>query len=198
MTSLCIVGVDGTGKSTVIDELRKLFSDEKAVIQYMGTKNWELPHMQYLYSNESRYVSIRRRLYLIPEMYHRIYKYKDETRLIIFDRYLDEQILQFSKYSTLDFKQRVIKWLYSFFFRYLFYKPTITVYLYCDLKTSIARKDDIVTNEHVEKLTANKKIMDEYYLNQINVSSINTGNLDVQEVVGRILVEMRKKGFNIF
>ena len=39
--SVAVLGVDGTGKSTVVRALQDYFGAERTVVQYMGLKDWE-------------------------------------------------------------------------------------------------------------------------------------------------------------
>lgn len=187
MKSICILGVDGTGKSTVISKLSNYFGDS-AVVQYMGLKNWETKIARFFYSNCSNNSIILwlRQLVHILELYHRVYKWKKSDKIVIFDRYAYEQVLQYNK-RRVSIKGKIMRTIMSIAYGKFFYKPTYTIYLKCDPDVSIKRKDDITTQEEIENFMKNKKIMDEYYTKQSDVVVLDTTSVSIDDTVGNIL-----------
>ena len=61
------------------------------------------------------------------------------------------------------------------------YQPTLIVYLYCSEDTSLARKNDIISSEEIERFKKSKKVMDNYYMKK-NAIKINTDEYSQEEV----------------
>ncbi|WP_159443113.1 hypothetical protein [Succinivibrio dextrinosolvens] len=164
--SICVVGVDGTGKSTVVRLLHTQFFP-KSIVQYMGQKEWETKLARYIFDENNSIANkfikkILKPIAVIYDLRHRVYKYKTFNEIIIFDRYADEQILQYEKYGKSIFN-RPAEWLYNIFFKTFMYNPTLTVYLQCSIDTSLCRKNDINTDDEINRLKKSKMIMDKYY-----------------------------------
>ncbi len=191
LLSVCITGVDGTGKSTVVRRLHDLLGNEKSVVQYMGMKSWEtkvgekyLQREIHTYKDKIAYIYAQ-----IRELRHRVYKHRGDSRLVIFDRYAHEQILQFDK-SGLTWKNRPVKLLYQLFLSSFLYKPTLQIYLTCSIETSLARKEDIRGSGAAERLRQNKALLDKYYGEDANVFVIDTSGISEEKTLGMILEKM--------
>lgn len=181
--SICITGVDGTGKSTMVKKVKLLFDDNTAVIQYMGMKDFETARAQD-YFERHRSIPLGR-FALINEMWYRVYKHRKKDKIVIFDRYTDEHYLEYVDRSF-SFKNLILKYLYKMFFVYLQYRPTVYIYLTCDFETSLRRKNDIITSEEKEALKHNKLKLDRYYKNKKGVFIIDTTNQSIDESIGII------------
>lgn len=195
--SVCITGVDGTGKSTIVKRLSDYFGNEKSEIQYMGSKNWETRLAEKYLSQPGETYSLTEKIYgkliLIFEMYKRVYKHEGSDKLIIFDRYVDEQALWYRIEKT-TVKGRLVQLLYTFIFTKCFYRPTITVYLMCDVSVSAERKDDINGLSGMDDLKKVKNVFDNYYIPQKNVVKIDTSRTGLEDTVDIILKHMEGDG----
>lgn len=183
----CIIGVDGSGKSSTISNLNKIFSD-KIIVQYMGFKNYENLYIKNKIENKKN--SILNKIYiLILQWFDLIYRYNKNRfskKVILFDRYPDEAIINFS-----CFAKAVAFFQYKIFFPH----PKHIYYLYCSEETSFLRKDDINNkNDFIQK----KKKFDRKYLNDKKVISISTDNLSEKEVVNLIINDFNEKYLKYF
>lgn len=170
--SICVCGVDGTGKSTIVKMIADMFENETSVVQYMGQKNWETGIAKFFAEHPLKGMRIVRPVAVIVEYYYRVYKHNRLKKIVIFDRYVDE--LMISLIDEKGWKRRMAAEIYKFFLGNKFYHPTVTFYLTCDIEMSLSRKDDIKSDEQIEALKKSKKALDEYYMNGENVV-INTG-----------------------
>mgnify|MGYP001025873205 CR=1 FL=1 len=170
--SICVCGVDGTGKSTIVKMIADMFENETSVVQYMGQKNWETRIAKFIAENPLKVIRIVRPIAVIVEYYYRVYKHNGLKKIVIFDRYVDE--LMISLIDAKGWKRRIVAKMYKFFLGNKFYHPTITFYLTCDIEISLSRKDDIKSNDQIESLKKIKRKLDEYYINKETVV-INTG-----------------------
>lgn len=197
LKSIAVVGVDGTGKSTVVQSILDYFGGDKAVVQYMGLREWETPLAQKCYSKKSAFWYRLARFATINELHHRVYKYKNDQRIVVFDRYVDEQILQFRKHRKTIFGY-VGELLYKWSFGKRFYRPSLLFYMTCDLEVSIARKDDIQSEDDIRRLKQNKTLMDAFYKDRPGVFCIDTTKLTIEETLNEVIsVIKEKKCFNI-
>lgn len=195
--SICVIGVDGTGKSSIVEMLVSSLGEEKCVSQYMGMKLWETKLAKRFFAEEKRNVFYKLfRVYVvIHELRYRVYKHRAEKRIIVFDRYADEQILY--KKRNQNRKNRMISLIYKFFLKDHFYQPTLVVYLFCDFACSLARKDDITSEEDISRLEQTKRLLDEYYKENAALV-IDTTDIGIDEVYHRIIGKMEEMGcFNI-
>ncbi len=187
--TICIAGVDGTGKSSTIDEVVRRIGKDKAFIQYMGAKLWE---------TEVARNSIERHKYFFPvstvmfvyayiyEMFYRINKHKKSGKIIVYDRYVYEHALLRSSVGT-GYSGKIINSILSFAFLKCFPKPDITFYLCCPLEVSLSRKTDINTQQELDNLQRSKNILDDYYKGKNSVIVIDTSHTQQNEVVDIIM-----------
>ena len=189
--SICVVGVDGTGKSSIVESLRKTIGDDKTIVQYMGSRQWESPlAIKYLTNGRKGGGVVKNLMTIIAfiyEMYYRVLKHRKESRLVIFDRYVDEKILSF-KNKKGGLSHMVILFLYLFFLKWLFHKPCFSFYLTCPLEVSFERKTDIETEYEKQKLKKTKEFLDVYYGEREKTRVIDT-SLFSQEETLRIIME---------
>lgn len=183
MRSICVVGVDGTGKSTLVRKLSEWLGSEKSTVQYMGAKNWETDLAKYFYRDKehvSFFVLVGRYGSLIYDFYKRIYKHKKQNKIIIFDRYINEQVLYLDR-NKKSWKQYILKYVYRFVFCFM-HKPSITIYLTCDFSISFARKDDINIDDDKNLFLKSKNVLDNYYLSKDGVIVLDTSTISSDEV----------------
>ena len=193
MKTVCIVGVDGTGKSTIIKALRDAIGSNNCVIQYMGLYNWETDFASWCMGCQNRGM-IKKMLTpisVIHEFKYRYIKHQNSGKVILFDRYTHEQVIRTFN-SEKFWIRNIICRLYNCFLVKLYPKPTLIVYLYCNTLTSILRKDDITTNKDINKLKKNKILYDNFYLNRDDVLAINTDQNDVKKTIGLIIDTMKR------
>lgn len=170
--SICVVGVDGTGKSTIVKMIAEMFGDDASVVQYMGQKNWETGFAKVFAEHPLKVIRLVRPIAVIVEYYYRVYKHNGSKKIVIFDRYVDE--LMISLRDETEWKRRIVAKIYKLFLGNRFYHPTVTFYLTCDVGISLCRKDDIESKEQIDALKKVKGKLDEYYMNEKNVV-IDTG-----------------------
>lgn len=189
--SVCIVGVDGTGKSTLVKMVNEMFGRESSVVQYMGQKDWETKIAEIFVDHPRKVFKFVRVIAIVVEYYHRIHKHKTSEKIVIFDRYVDEIVLALRQGTT--WKRRMIGVLLSCLFGNRFYQPTVTFYLTCDIETSVCRKEDINSEQQIEDLKKIKKRLDEYYMNKEGVIVINTSSNSIDETLGIIRKRLQEE-----
>ncbi len=180
--SICITGVDGTGKSTMVNKTRDLFPENIAVVQYMGLKSWETKFARMSFESNGLLFRKFKRLATIHELRYRIRKYRSINKIVIFDRYTYEQYIE-NNLIKKSFKNAIINLLYKYFLFDHIHRPTITFYLSCSLETSILRKDDIVSSDDIHRLNRMKTLLDTYYINQEDIVVINTDEMLIDDTI---------------
>ncbi len=181
--SICVVGVDGTGKSTIVRMVTEMFANNASVVQYMGQKNWETGFAKLFAEHPLKIIRLVRPIAVIVEYYYRVYKHNGSKRVVIFDRYVDELII--SLRDEAEWKRRIVARIYKLFLGNRFYHPTVTFYLTCDVEISLCRKDDIESEEQIKALKKIKGKLDEYYINEKNVV-IDTGLNSIENTLNII------------
>lgn len=182
MSSLAILGVDGTGKSSVIANLKTIL-ESKCVVQYMGYRDFKDENVIKLGKKEHKNLIERIRLTggIYRELKRRV-KIKEEfPGLIIYDRYVHEIYINASGKK---------KYLYLMLYKYFFPQPDEIVYLYCSAETSFSRKEDILDKEQFIKM---KRRFDEKFLNCSDILAINTEKYTSFEVAEIIVKKMIDK-----
>lgn len=177
--TIAILGVDGSGKSTVVNNLHFRYGD-RCVVTYMGYKDFE----------DSRIKELKNKRFATPIIVFRIYRcfwrrYLNaikSDKIAIFDRYVHEIFI------NAEGRFRRINIL---LYRYLFPMPSLIVYLHCSAEESLKRKDDII-NEDIFK--AMKRRFDEFFLNRKGVLCLDSGSLSSDEITSRIC-ELIDKSF---
>jgi len=199
--SICIAGVDGTGKSSTIDKLVERLGKDNVCVQYMGSRLWETEIAKKYLSDDppsglKKPLWIVMRVYAqIKEMYHRIRKYNNTTKLVIFDRYAYEKAVLDRSFAS-NLIQRIVAIVDKIFLEWFFPAPDFTFYLTCPLEISISRKSDINTNEEIIGLRINKNSLDKYYGNRRNVMVLDTSTNTQEMIVAKIMKLVTTKLYN--
>ena len=182
------MGIDGTGKSSAVKRLKDIFGSNTTV-QYMGRKEWETNLAQkrnsVMDNGKHPIFKLFGPLIMGIEFYYRVYKHYTTSKVVIFDRYIWEFVLQLVRTNTgISFILK--KLVYKVLFSFLYPKPKYCFYLTCDISTSIKRKDDITETE-LESLQWLKEKNDKAYKHNKNIIVINTDLLNSDEVIKKII-----------
>lgn len=187
--SVAIIGMDGTGKSSVIEKLKMYYGD-RCFCQYMGFKNFttnlgkifgekcnkkmldKLPHLGLIIYYIAMYIEMIKRIKIAK---------KTKREIIIYDRYAWETFIN----STSLFNQ-LFSWI---FFKKLFPDPTAIVYLHCKPETSFARKKDILNQEEFILM---KRKNDDYFKNDSSILTIDT-DLNDEQNTKKIIINFLEK-----
>ena len=178
--SIAFVGVDGSGKSSTINNINDLLYQRSKIV-YMGEKDYKICLLNKLMKKKNCNIieKIIRRLLLKIEPIYRYLNSRFSDKVILFDRYVDDIFINQPKIIN--------KLLYKYFFP----KPKLKFYLYCDLDTSFNRKKDIIDKKIFSEM---KKRYDDYYLKkEQNIICINTTLIDEKKVIEIISKEIMKK-----
>lgn len=192
--SISFTGVDGAGKSTIIALLENYIGKQNVIIQYMGSRCYESKiAVKYIENNKSNSIlmDVLKIFVFIYEMYYRVWKLRNTSKLIIFDRYVDEKYISLKKNHNIGAK--FLLYFYYVFFGILFHKPDVTFYLTCPVEFSLKRKDDIVSDKDKDKLLKNKRLMDNYYINRKNTITIDTSIYTIDETLNKIVCELNQR-----
>lgn len=193
--NICIIGIDGTGKSSTIKELNNIFNEEFQ-IQYMGNKNWETKIAKKKKNNKSSNVISLSNLPIVfikgIEFYYRALKHYPYSYNVLFDRYAWENALNLEIKRRNDLKFKIKKMLYDLIFIKFFPKPKYCFYLTCETSTSVNRKDDLNSKELIDKIKMMKIVYDDYFTNRDDTIIINTDYLSSKETVNLIIESLPK------
>lgn len=169
--TVALIGVDGTGKSTIINRLKELFGDE-AITMYMGSVRFEDPKIEELAKKPclSFFESVKY-LFLVNKCFWGRYRGAVKTnKIVLFDRYVHE------RYLNATGKRKLINLV---LYKYLFPRTSCIIYLYCSAETSLKRKDDI---PDAEVFHAMKKRFDSCFLNSNDCLCLDTDTKSVDEI----------------
>ena len=176
---IAFIGVDGAGKSTVVNSLMGYYKNE-ASMQYFGFKDYQSDIAKKRFECEKKKKSIpivSPLVSVIIQYYDMLIRYRRvmraPSRLKIFDRYVWE--------ANENADTLVMRLLYFVFFKLFFPGVDGVVYLYCPEEISFQRKDDIIDKE---QFITKKKRIDSIYLNRKNVKQIDTYINSNEEVLG--------------
>lgn len=178
--SVAVVGVDGTGKSTLVESLGRHYG-ARAHVQYMGFHSYTtLPAR--LFNRMYKLYPLLRRLHLYTtlfmltswyEMRRRLRcAYRQEDKLILFDRYCWEA----NDNADSPFALR----LSDFLFHRHFPSPTGVIYLHCPIGISLQRKDDILDKKWFVKM---KEKTDRNYMDRPDTLAIDTSANTPEQVM---------------
>jgi len=173
---IAITGMDGSGKSTIVELLHQLMGHNSQVI-YMGKKEWQTSIAAYAFK-EKRFPSILNLLILYGEFWYRWLQSFKSTKVIIFDRYPSEMYL-----SQIGIRRKV----YALLFNRFFPSPSQTFYLYCSPSDAYARKSDIVDKALYIRM---KEMFDEHYASS---NTIDTSKKDVTQTLKEIITKLNPK-----
>ena len=179
-TAVALIGVDGTGKSTLLDSLKEYYGD-RAFVQYMGFRS-------YVSENAGKWADRSAPRSRIPGVnlfrsWGAFYKdmkirydaaVKSGRPLVLFDRYPWEA---FDNAKNAPVK--AVTWVC---FRLLFPRPDHVIYLTCPAEESLARKSDISDQA---KFVQMKNRFDRKYGNRKNTLVLDTSQLPREEVTAR-------------
>lgn len=194
--SICIVGVDGTGKSSTIEKLQNLLGEDNVTVQYMGARLWETNLAKRNVEVQVHSFPLRAIMYTysyVYEMYHRVFKHNKSSNIVVFDRYAYEHVYLRENEDN-GFINRITNAIFRFFLIDIFPKPNLTFYLFCPIEISISRKGDIESNDEKEALIRNKRCLDNCYLHKKGVRVIDTSIHTQDVVLNRIMEDMVKDG----
>lgn len=189
--NICVIGVDGSGKSSIVNNLKGFLSEE-CEIQYMGTRDHlsKIAKKRFSYGREQRknknivskiVNSVVNITILLIEMWYRVIRHWTESKIVIYDRYTWDIYL-----SSYGIKKTIMKLLFKVFFP----KPEFVFYLYCPLEVSLKRKDDIVD---IDLFKRTKQSYDKEYINSSKVISLDSSVFNIEEITDIILKEMKIK-----
>lgn len=177
--TLAIIGVDGTGKSSVIKALGAEYGD-KCIITYMGYRSFEDSRIERLQSTSAssiiakviKYVYV---VFLIYRCYLKRYNSSVGTgKFVIFDRYVHEIYIN---------AHGVMKMVYTLLYKYLYPNPSKIVYLYCPVEESLKRKDDIKDPDVFRKM---KERFDRTFLNDKRYLCLDSSVYSTSELAKQI------------
>lgn len=169
--TIAIIGVDGSGKSTLINQLQERLG-EKAVTKYMGSVRFEDKRIEEYAKKKSLSIIgvIRMQLLTYKCFWDRYKSAVKSNKIVLFDRYVNERYINASgKYKVMN----------TILYKYLFPKPSYIFYLYCSAETSLKRKDDIPDKS---VFIAMKNRFDDYYLDTKNCFCLNSDTHRAEEL----------------
>lgn len=169
--TIALIGVDGTGKSTIINRLKELFGDD-AITMYMGSVRFEDPNIEELVKKPRlNIIESVKYIFLVYKCFcGRYWRAVKTNKIVLFDRYVHE------RYLNATGKRKLINLV---LYKYLFPRTSGIVYLYCSAETSLKRKDDI---PNAEVFRALKKRFDNYFLNHKDCLCLDTDTKSVDEI----------------
>lgn len=202
--SVTVLGVDGTGKSSIISVLDDSFGKDSHVC-YMGFRSYETKFAQQMmkprnqstetgkqcgtanenvniYANNSSLINSVKEILKQPIRWVRWYALYREMKFR-YNRAIktNAPIVIFDRYSweandnARDWKERIPTYL---FFRLFFPNPDMTIYLHCPAEISLQRKDDILDAKQFEAMKAR---FDKRYLNEKSLCIDTHANTPDQE-----------------
>ena len=173
--SIALIGVDGSGKSTTIKELKKTLG-EGCFVQYMGFREMETKWGKEWYASGKKFkIKIIPFLGVYLEMWYRYLKYRFYNgRIVLYDRF---------PWEAFDNGTGKYKAIYFLLFKVLFPRPYKVIYLHCSTETSLKRKNDIT---NVELFKSMKLRFDSKYKNDKKIMSFNTDVMETSDIVDQI------------
>lgn len=169
--TIAIIGVDGTGKSTVIDNVSLRLGDN-CIVKYMGSRSYEDVELEQLLTKKRMSkIELLRSIWLQYRCFWT--RYNDAVRsgkIALFDRYIHEIYLN---------SNGVFKVIYTILYKYLYPRPSSIIYLHCSANESLRRKDDI---PNPDVFRAMKSRFDNYFLGNKSCFCLNSEEHSPQEL----------------
>jgi len=163
-----LMGVDGSGKTTLAKKLHKVFKKSK----YLHLKPYILfqdrrtvikdPH----YQKKSSFILSLLRLFSWLISYKIFFHQNKSTNIYIFDRYSHDILIDPLRYKH-SLSQSLTKSILKFF-----PKPNLWIFLNPSLKTIKSRKQELSDTELKRQI----KDYTQFFRNQKNVLKLNTNN----------------------
>lgn len=179
--TIAILGIDGSGKSTVIENVSMRLKD-KCVVKYMGSRSYEDKVLELLLNKPKHSpIEMIRLIYLRYRCFWKRYNDAVSTgKIVLFDRYIHEIFLNsIGKMRFID----------TILYKYLFPTPSSLIYLYCSAEESLRRKDDIPDADVFREM---KKRFDNYFLNDndcLCLSSEEHNPQELADIVYKYIIE---------
>lgn len=170
--TIAILGVDGSGKSTAVENLLRVYG-EKCSITYMGYTRFEDPKIEQLEGKRYSFLLMELRIYIC--FWRRYFNGIKNGEIVIFDRYVHEIFINAGANIVQKFR--------AYIYKHFFPMPSKMVYLYCPVEESLRRKRDIV---NPEAFVLMKKRFDDFFLGQKDILCLNSSVLSKKEITDRI------------
>lgn len=205
---ISFTGVDGAGKSTILEETRlmlsKKFRKKTVVLRHRpsllpilssykyGKANAEkraatrLPRQG---NNKSQFKSFLRFAYyfsdyLIGRSYV-FFKYQLRNYIVLYDRYYFDFIVD-GKRTNLELDSAIPKWLYRFV-----QKPKLNFFLYAPVETILSRKKEL-SPEAITSLTTNYKNLFDDFSKTYPQAYHSIKNIHLEETLDHISQQIKK------
>lgn len=180
--SIAFIGVDGSGKTTTTHMINDIISD-KSVVQYLGFKNYEIKFVKKHFEHEKNnfIYKINSLLFQYIDLLYRYYKNRFSKRIVIFDRFPWEAPINYHGLS------KIITFIQ---YKILFPRPKVVYYIYCDMNTSLERKDDIIDVESFKNM---KRNFDKKFLNNKKIKSYSTSTLTPEDIKQKIIEDINSR-----
>jgi len=201
-------GVDGAGKSTILEATRRLLSEKfrkkTVVIRHRpsllpilssfiyGKQNAEkraatkLPRQG---TNKSKLKSLLRFAYYYSDhLFGRAYifcKYQLRNYVVLYDRYYFDLIID-GKRTNIELDQALPKWLYRFV-----QKPKLNFFLYAPVETILTRKKEL-SPEAITTLTSNYKNLFDELANTYPQQYSSINNIHLEETLTFISQQVKQ------
>lgn len=166
--NICIIGIDGTGKTSITKELVKILP-EGTKVQYMGHKQnrFDLGHAK----NNNVVSSFKILTSRLLEMWTNVMCHWPNEHIVIYDRYAWDRYIH---------QRGLTLFITKTLFKTLFPRPKYIFYLHCPVEVSLERKDDILDPEEFRLM---KEKFDTEYLGSRSITAINTNENDLRTTI---------------
>lgn len=199
-------GVDGAGKSTIIDEVNEMlkskFRQRTVILRHRpsllpilssvryGKSNAERKTREHLPrqgTNASGLSSFFRFMYYYTDyilgQFYIYFKYTLRGYTVLYDRYYFDFIID-SKRSNIVLSKKFMKWGYHFIF-----KPELNVFLYADSEVIRERKQELDTIAISELTSDYKKLFNELSNGGKQKNYLMVNNVSKEETFHRVMKE---------
>lgn len=199
-------GVDGAGKSTIIEEvnevLKSKFRQRTVILRHRpsilpilssvryGRENAERKTRERLPrqgSNQSVLSSFLRFMYYYSDylfgQFYIYFKYTLRGYTVLYDRYYFDFIID-SKRSNIVLSKRIMKWGYA-----LIFKPELNVFLYADPEVIRSRKKELDVSTISELTSDYKQLFSELSSNGKKQNYLVVNNISKEETFQRVMKE---------